>query len=287
MNENNLMNNHSNYDDHLEFCKKFLSEKKFTFSPRITVRSNEEKKNVPFKIPLNEEEGPSKLFRLKNLVIKAIDHNNQQPKEQTEYSKKVLTTPFGSREESPQTTKVFKVFNDFSKMPPILHNNIKMFINKIRRIGYLNDLSVLKPYDLKIINDQVYFEPEEIQNNSKINKISSFFFKQIFKISPFLRKIICSRLEVIHPYNTYKLLWDLQISLMIILLIFYIPLSLSFDLNLISNEIYSGISILLLIDMFLEMNTLYFHYGVEMRNRKQIMTHYFRTYFFWDLFSTI
>ena len=181
MNENNLMNNHSNYDDHLEFCKKFLSGKKFTFSPKITVRSNDEKQNYPLKIPLNDE-GPSKLFRLKNLVIKAVDHHKQQQKEQTENSKKALTTPFGSRDGSPDNTKTFKVFNDFSKMPPILHNNLKMFINKIRRIGYLNDLSVLKPYDLKIINDHVYFGPAEMENNTKINKISSFFFKQIFII---------------------------------------------------------------------------------------------------------
>ena len=271
------------FENHLVFCKNFLSGKKITFSPKITVRSNEERKDYASKTTLDVN--PSKLLHLKNLVIKALDQHKQN--KNNEIKKAFTTVQEESKVGTP--TIITRLFTDFNKMAPILHNNLRMFINKVRRMGYLNALSVLKPYDLKIINDKTYFEPEPILKKSKISSVSELISKQLSKAFPFFMTLFSKNkyFGVIHPYNTWKLLWDLLIFLMIVVLIFYIPLSLSFDLNLINNEIHTVIYILLLIDMFLEMNTLYFHYGTEMRNRKQIVTNYFKTYFFPDLISMI
>ena len=165
-----------------------------------------------------------------------------------------------------------------------------MFVNKIRRIGYLNDLSGMKPYDLKIINDQTYYEPEEEKTHSSIYNCFNMIFDSLSGKIHFLKlKLNFNRgdIALIHPYNTMKLVWDLQIFLMIVFLIFYIPLSVAFGIELVDKNSKLGLSVVFMIDMFFEMNTLYFHYGMEVRNRKQIMKHYLKTYLFSDLVSIL
>ena len=58
---------------------------------------------------------------------------------------------------------------------------------------------------------------------------------------------------------------------MIIFLLFYIPLTMPFELNIIGDELKAGISIILMLDMILEMNALCFINGFEVRSREKII----------------
>ena len=161
-----------------------------------------------------------------------------------------------------------------------------MFINKIKRWGYLNDLSVLKPYDLKIINDHAYCELEEENDSFNFGRmLKGIFlnFTKIIEISMHLLHIKNLQIGVIHPYNKFKLFWDVVNSLMIIFLLFSIPLSLCFDLNILKNEVKLWYSMVLILDMLLEMNTLYFSYGLEVRDRKRIIKNYLTSYLLPDI----
>ena len=155
-------------------------------------------------------------------------------------------------------------------------------------MGFLNDLSVLKPYDLKIINDHAYYEPE-IENKKfdteKLFKQIILYYEICLEI---LRKFLHLKklqIDVIHPYSKFKLCWDMIHSFLIIFLLFYIPLSLSFGLSIIGDNQKMGYSVILFIDMFLEMNTLYFNYGLEVKDRSKIIKNYLKSYCFPDFLA--
>ena len=272
---------HLNCDDHLKFCEIFLSNKNHSISnPKITSQEslNDSQENdssslvqsspVRVSLPSDANSSPkSKLLKLKKHMIKALENKkNSSPMSKG-------TTLFS--ESRKRKLSEFKVFSDIKNLPPVLNNNIKMFINKLKRIGYVNNLSVLKPYDLKIINDHAYYEPEL--------EIESFNFRKRFKDC---HGFLASKLEifgvpfgikkltmpVIHPYSKFKLFWDLLISILTIFLLFYIPLSLSFGVHFLNeSDMKLLVSSILIIDMVLEMNTLYFHHGLEVQNRAMIL----------------
>ena len=276
------------------FCDKFLDEKKAFYSPKLTpsLGSDDERNNYALKLSLSETDSPknanttktkSRLIYYKDIVNRALETYKKNNK------KNELQTLQLDTKQTLFPRKSFREF-DVDKMPPILHNNLKMFVNKIRRIGYLNDLSGMKPYDLKIINDQTYYEPEEEKTHSSIYNCFNMIFDSLSGKIHFLKlKLNFNRSDIglIHPYNSMKLVWDLQIFLMIVFLIFYIPLSVAFGIELVDKNTKLGLSVVFMIDMFFEMNTLYFHYGMEVRNRKQIMKNYLKTYLFPDLFSIL
>ena len=137
------------------YCDKFLDEKKAFYSPKLTpsLGSDDERNNYALKLSLSETDSPknanttktkSRLIYYKDIVNRALETYKKNNK------KNELQTLQLDTKQTLFPRKSFREF-DVDKMPPILHNNLKMFVNKIRRIGYLNDLSGMRPYDLKII----------------------------------------------------------------------------------------------------------------------------------------
>ena len=113
---------------HNEFCENFLKEKK-SFLPAPSLESGMEPINEKNKQTFSKMAtflSKNKLALYKNRLIRALNKRTQ--KKLTLHSN--ISPPF-------------KQYNDFSKLPPILYNNLKMFVNKNRRTGYLEDISVL------------------------------------------------------------------------------------------------------------------------------------------------
>ena len=172
---------------------------------------------------------------------------------------------------------------DFKKLHPIVENNIKMFLRKLRSCGCLNNFSLLTDYDRKLINDNAFCEEEKKRSFSFI-----VMFQEILNfihtlISAFLDKIAKNNqfhIKVIHPYHKFKLIWDFLNAAIILFLLFYIPLYLSLELNrdnfVVEKKI---IFVLFIVNIFVEMNTLYFDHGIEVTDRKRIIKNYMSTYF--------
>ena len=253
--------------DHRNFCRTFLEEKKHhvpTPKSESIIFSQRERKTETqsFKIIINQ--GSPEKFLIK---------------EQTEGS--------------PTATVLYKsypkIYSDFGKLPPILQNNVKRFANKIRRIGYLNNLSPLKKNDLKIINDQAYWDKEKPRTKKKSLKSSRKLSKLLYFLDKimnnFAKKVNWDKFVLIHPYSKMKLLWESMVSLLIIFLMFYIPLSLAFSLNFIESSQKMVISVIFIFDMIFEMNTLYFNNGLEVHNRRNIIMNYLEGYFMFDFLS--
>ena len=173
---------------------------------------------------------------------------------------------------------------DLNHLPPLLLNNVKMFLTKIRKTGYLNHLSTLKPLDLKILNDHSHFDVENQGNLSNKNKNILYLFLSSFV--SFIEFFGSRNLQipVIHPYNKFKLLWDIYMYIVTILLMFFIPFAIAFQSKIIEDYTLF-FSCILLLDMVLEMNTLFFFYGTEVRNRRKIFINYLKSYFFPDLIA--
>lgn len=285
---------HLKQEDHAKIFEIFMSKRLSTGSPKLTLNNNSLLEESPSKelsplknsFPETQEKKNSKLLKYKNHIIQALENKqtvvNSYTKGTTIISESIRKRADG------------KNYSDLKNLPPVVYNNIKMFINKMKRIGYLNDLSVLKPYDLKIINDRAYYEREEETQSFNIRKrfwqFHSFITKKFNSLTKFL-KIKKMQLPVIHPYSQFKLCWDLVICILTIFLLFYIPLSLSFGFTIMEEiSMKSYVTIFLIIDMALEMNTLYFNYGLEVRNRSKIYVNYLKSYFLPDfiaLFSNV
>lgn len=289
---------HLSYREHNIFCERFLSDKQKDFLPSPCITFEEEKK-----LENNEESSKSepsikkeasttpennKLLKFRSHVMEALKNKKNQDlkkerKKSIAFSKG--TTIYST---SRKIDSKVKSYENLKNLPPVVNNNIKMFFTKTKRMGYLNDLSVLKQYELNIINDHAYYEPEVEENSLNFQKFCSVFALYLNRIFRNVLKrfhIKETPRLIIHPYNKFKLLWDLLISLMVIFLLFYIPLSLSFGLSLLKDQEKSVIAVFLSIDMLLESNTLYFNYGLEVQNRKKIIKNYLRSYFFPDFLA--
>ena len=146
-----------NEEDHKTFVENFINDKKTSNSPLMTqlsFRSNNEEIEFP-----SIKDCSPKLLKYKNHVLKALKQNQ---------SVNSLT----SNNATPEL-KSSPFFFDLSRLPPLVKNNIKMFVTKIRKMGYLNNISVLSPFDLKLINDYAYYK-EEVKKLS--NKKRNFFY---------------------------------------------------------------------------------------------------------------
>ena len=68
----------------------------------------------------------NKLFKFKNKVIQVL---KQAKNEKIDLNK-------GNTMHSESKKNHIKTYNDFKNLPSVLNNNIKMFINRIKRWGF-------------------------------------------------------------------------------------------------------------------------------------------------------
>lgn len=96
---------------------------------------------------------------------------------------------------------------------------------------------------------------------------------------------------VIQPESSFKILWDSILVFIIILNIFYIPMSLSFDLDISGTStalFFETIpSYIFILEILLNFNTAYYTHGVIHTKRSEIFRFYIKGNFLWDLLIAI
>ncbi|CAD8096304.1 unnamed protein product [Paramecium sonneborni] len=108
----------------------------------------------------------------------------------------------------------------------------------------------------------------------------------IEQINEFMSKYV----KVIKPDSLFKIVWDIILLLFIVVNIFYIPIYISFDVR--SSGLFEWIFDLLpswvfIAEILLNFNTAYYDKGLMHEDRKQIMKHYVKGNFFWDIIVVI
>ena len=267
------------HDRNISFSSpNLVSESSFEIKDEVQEKY-ETKKEVKRKFVKSN----TKILRIKNRFVRALNNKSSEKHLSSKSNTFFSISSFKSKKLARRTSP------NFFNLSPLTLNNIKMFFNKIKKWGYLNKVSVLKSDDLKIINDQAYCEPENNDNSSKlVNAFLSIWF--CVKICNFFKKIFhfdVNKKLLIHPYSKFKLFWDSLNSLLIIFMLFYIPLTFCFHIVIIGESLMKAYLALILGDIFIELNTLYFNYGSEVRDQKLIVYNYFSTYFFADFFAII
>ena len=98
-----------------------------------------------------------------------------------------------------------------------------------------------------------------------------------------------TRIVMIHPEHSSKVLWDYFVLAVVLGAALAIPITVVFESS--SREISSGISILvsivLAIDILLAFNTTYFAQGTEITDRRSAAQKYLRSWFMVDLVAAI
>ncbi|CAD8147818.1 unnamed protein product [Paramecium pentaurelia] len=137
----------------------------------------------------------------------------------------------------------------------------------------INRLIKQKPSISLIIFYQIQNKALKLLN--WIESINAFFGKYV---------------KVIKPDSLFKIVWDIILLLFIVVNIFYIPIYISFDVR--SQGVFEWIFDLLpswvfIAEILLNFNTAYYDKGLMHEDRKQIMKHYVKGNFFWDIIVII
>jgi hypothetical protein len=174
--------------------------------------------------------------------------------------------------------------NQFKKYHPLLFANLKKFGQRIKHLGNLQNFDNAEEKELDIIHDLSHFKEEKkkLKKNIFLEQIPEGFKKQISKNLRLLK----NKLEPFHPYGL-KLFWDTLNTMIIIFLLFYIPISITFKVNFFDYFYEILYLMIMLFDIMIQMNTFYFQYGMEVRDRRKIIYHYFFTRFWPDLLALI
>ncbi|KAM3138944.1 hypothetical protein pb186bvf_008957 [Paramecium bursaria] len=147
---------------------------------------------------------------------------------------------------------------------------------------YGSDYHTFKRQQIQIPNyrQQLYYQFEEYRDQ----------FRSIYN---YLGKNLFDKISVIQPDSPVKIIWDLVVIFFIVLNIFYIPMNLSFNLDVSSSY---GISLffetipsyIFILEILLNFNTAFYYEGVIHQKRGQIFTFYIQKgSFWWDLLIVI
>lgn len=173
----------------------------------------------------------------------------------------------------------------------------KIFVSKLRNATYLKNIKEINITHIPFIKDLSYDWESFLDNNSllvhkkKIGKLALCFKKKIF--SPFQKMFLMScslkisnyfnENIIFHPYQHFKIFWEIMIALIIIFGIFYIPLLFAFEeAQGIKNQVNIFSLLIFFFDIFINFNTSYFKKGLEERKRGKIIKNYLKTQFFFD-----
>ena len=92
--------------------------------------------------------------------------------------------------------------------------------------------------------------------------------------------------EVFHPYNRINIIWDMIHFLIILILLFFIPIEVCFDLDV--PKLLNGLLILFFVgDIVINFNTSFFRKGTLVKKRVSIIRNYLKTDFCTDFISLI
>ncbi|CAK91401.1 unnamed protein product (macronuclear) [Paramecium tetraurelia] len=162
-----------------------------------------------------------------------------------------------------------------------LQNN---FINNLWNRSYLRKLHQLTPFQIQALDDlqfenEVYSEEDCTKKQINICEIIRKFFLQ---------------LEVFTPYSKLIFIWDLFQIFTYVLIFFWLPYKISFQLENIGqllnqksqNQMIEIILLTILsFDVVVGLNLAFIYKGIIIKDRKRIIVNYFKQYAFVDLVS--
>ena len=174
--------------------------------------------------------------------------------------------------------------NEFKKIYPLMFSNIKNFISRLRNLGNLRNFKNLNEKEIEIINDLSFCREE--RKKSKQELIFELIPKKVQE--KLIKKLnyLKNKCEPFHPYG-FKLIWDFFNTIIIVLLLFYIPISITFKIEFLDHSYQMLYFMTMLFDMVVQINTFHFENGIEVRRRKKILEHYFITRFWPDFLAII
>ncbi|CAD8143061.1 unnamed protein product [Paramecium pentaurelia] len=157
---------------------------------------------------------------------------------------------------------------------------------------------------IKLMNNEIFIKlgdkSADFQNFKKGNQkqklnnlLYRIFNKMIFQIIQLWNLISQSlnKIAIIYPESTFKIIWDTVVVCFIVINIFFIPMSLSFELDKssqISTLFFETIpSYIFIVEILLNFNTAYYSQGIIHTNRSDIFFHYISNNFIWDLLIAI
>ncbi|CAD8110775.1 unnamed protein product [Paramecium primaurelia] len=112
-----------------------------------------------------------------------------------------------------------------------------------------------------------------------------------FSVIKTIIEYLFNRIGVIYPESTFKIIWDSIVVCFIVINIFFIPMSLSFELDKSSTLVWLFFetipSYIFIAEILLNFNTAYYGHGVIHSTRKEIFHHYVSENFWWDLMISI
>ena len=157
---------------------------------------------------------------------------------------------------------------------PILESTkmvIARFLSNLREKTHLRKIPDNFYRNLEIIKDQSFF----LKQNKFLQK-TALHLKKI-RLIMFLKRIIRYALKnnslIVHPYNNFKIFWDVVQFLVMIFFFFYLPLDIIFVLDS-SGLVRNILSIFMLIDNLLGFRTALFHHGKLITDSKIIFKSY-------------
>ena len=97
----------------------------------------------------------------------------------------------------------------------------------------------------------------------------------------------CLKFSILHPDHPLKKLWDFYMLVLLILLAYWIPFSISFipENNNVSNLDYT-LSVSFLFDIAINFSTSFYHKGILITKRKEIAKYYLKGFFWLDILSS-
>ena len=179
---------------------------------------------------------------------------------------------------------------------------VKKFLHKLRNSSSRKDVNQLKDVNFQMINDMSYFHKEE-KNHRALNtskgvefialKLRNLIFdlnfvvKTSFLIS-LIKTFFKNNVKVLHPYQNFKISWDIIHLIMIIFWFFYLPLLISFFEANYYSMLYLKFSLLFFcFDIMITLNSAYFKSGVLETKRSKIIANYFKQHIIKDIIAIL
>jgi len=261
------------------FFQKFLDSKKekksdFDFSVESSHKQQEIKPSQTI-ILRKEKVSPTWLLNEENRTIRSKIR-------ESEY----LISFGGRREEEKVSSALTQPRLSFSESSEKMKKSVSSFVSRLKELSSLRKIpSLFSNQSYETINDIAYF-PKSSEN--KTLGFSTKFLKSL-KVLAFIKKCFKDLLRnpayVIHPYQSFKIFWDVIQFIMRIFLFFYIPLDITFEFPD-SKTIRLILGCLMLFDNFLRFSTAYFYHGKLITDRKKIAKAY-ATDFILDLLTQV
>ncbi|CAD8111887.1 unnamed protein product [Paramecium sonneborni] len=175
---------------------------------------------------------------------------------------------------------------------------VARFLYQLKTKAETLKLKMMNHHIFEYIDDKASdfneFKSEKtIYDNSLKNILCRNLKKMIsfFSILKAILEFLFNRIGVIYPESTFKIIWDSIVVCFIVINIFFIPMSLSFELDKSSTLVWLFFetipSYIFIAEIILNFNTAYYSHGVIHSTRKEIFHHYVSENFWWDLMISI